>query len=210
MEVDDGGNDEDRDGTGGGEGTDHDGERTPGHPAYGLFDVPDVAIEIVPITRLPPGRHCTFVPTSESVKNGFQHLKDVENVLERSLSRARATLTRGDVVRAWRRGVPYDLIVRDVSPSSYGAVCCVNTDLNVDIDLPEGTASRPTAGGVGGFGTSSSSSSSLSRGVPSAVAATNALALSPDSTHATTAPLCCALYTTWVFRVVCCVGEGLR
>jgi len=39
-------------------------------------------------------------------------------------------------VRAWRRGTAYDLVVSDVRPGAYGAVCCVNTDLNVDVGPP--------------------------------------------------------------------------
>ncbi|KAL7536930.1 hypothetical protein ACHAXR_007485 [Thalassiosira sp. AJA248-18] len=114
------------------------GEKTPGHPAYGLFDVPTFPIEITPISRLFPGKNCTFTPTASSIKNGFYALKDVKSVLEQSLMRTRATLSKGDVIRTWRRGVSFDLIVSSLSPAEYGAVSCVNTDLNVDIGPPEG------------------------------------------------------------------------
>jgi hypothetical protein len=118
-----------------------DGEKTPGHPAYGKFDVPAGPVEITPIKSLPPGTDCTFTPTASSIQNGFYNLKDVKLVLEQSLMRTRATLSRGDVIRTWRRGVSFDLIVSKVSPVQYGVVSCVNTDLNVDIGPPEGMES---------------------------------------------------------------------
>ena len=113
-------------------------EKTPGHPAYGLFDVPDFPVEIIPISSLPPGKNCTFTPTAQSVKNGFYSLKDIKAVLEQSLMRTRATLSLGDVIRTWRRGVEFDLIVSSLSPARFGSVSCVNTDLNVDIGPAEG------------------------------------------------------------------------
>jgi len=117
-------------------------ERTPGHPAYGLFDVPALPIEVTPVSTLPPGKNCTFTPTASSIQNGFLSLKDVKLVLEQSLMRTRATLSRGDVIRTWRRGVSFDLIVSSLTPAEYGAVSCVNTDLNVDIGPPEGEESE--------------------------------------------------------------------
>jgi len=116
---------------------DEDAEKTPGHLAYGAFDVPDLPIEITPITSLPAGNDCTFTPTASSIKNGFYNLKDVKAVLEQSLMRTRATLSKGDVIRTWRRGVSFDLIVSSLSPSEFGVVSCVNTDLNVDIGPPD-------------------------------------------------------------------------
>jgi hypothetical protein len=112
-------------------------EKTPGHLAYGAFDVPDLPIEITPINCLPAGSDCTFTPTVSSIKNGFYNLKDVKAVLEQSLMRTRATLSKGDVIRTWRRGVSFDLIVSNLSPSEFGVVSCVNTDLNVDIGPPD-------------------------------------------------------------------------
>jgi hypothetical protein len=111
-------------------------EKTPGHPAYGAFDLPDTKIEIIPIKHLPPGKQCTFTPTPSSIHNGFYGLKDIKLVLEQSLIRTRATLSKGDVVRTWRRGVAFDLIVSKLAPADYGVVSCVNTDLNVDIGPP--------------------------------------------------------------------------
>mmetsp|Transcript_19576 Transcript_19576/g.42525 ORF Transcript_19576/g.42525 Transcript_19576/m.42525 type:complete len:603 (-) Transcript_19576:45-1853(-) len=120
-------------------------EKTPGHPAYGIFDVPALPIEITPINSLPPGKNCTFTPTASSVENGFYSLKDVKLVLEQSLMRTRATLSKGDVIRTWRRGVSFDLIVSSLSPAEYGAVSCVNTDLNVDIGPAEGEVDEAMA-----------------------------------------------------------------
>eukprot|EP00574_Skeletonema_japonicum_P001144 CAMPEP_0201740460 /NCGR_PEP_ID=MMETSP0593-20130828/46312_1 /ASSEMBLY_ACC=CAM_ASM_000672 /TAXON_ID=267983 /ORGANISM="Skeletonema japonicum, Strain CCMP2506" /LENGTH=643 /DNA_ID=CAMNT_0048234771 /DNA_START=29 /DNA_END=1960 /DNA_ORIENTATION=+ len=112
-------------------------EKTPGHLAYGAFDIPDLPIEITPINSLPAGTDCTFTPTTSSITNGFYKLTNVKAVLEQSLMRTRATLSKGDVIRTWRRGVSFDLIVSSVVPSEFGVVSCVNTDLNVDIGPPE-------------------------------------------------------------------------
>jgi hypothetical protein len=126
----------------------NDDEKTPGHPAYGKFEVPAAPIEVTPIKSLPPGKDCTFTPTEQSIKNGFYALKDVKSVLEQSLMRTRATLSRGDVIRTWRRGVSFDLIVSKLAPvdyaKDYGVVSCVNTDLNVDIGPPEGIEKKET------------------------------------------------------------------
>ena len=111
---------------------DDDGEKTPGHPAYGLFDVPASSIEVTPISKLPAGTNCTFTPTKTSIENGFYNLKDIKVVLEQSLMRTRATLSRGDVIRTWRRGTSFDLIVSSLSPAQFGAVSCINTNLNVE------------------------------------------------------------------------------
>jgi len=111
---------------------DDDGEKTPGHPAYGLFDIPASSVEVTPISKLPAGTNCTFTPTKTSIENGFYSLKDIKVVLEQSLMRTRATLSRGDVIRTWRRGTSFDLIVSTLSPAQFGAVSCINTNLNVD------------------------------------------------------------------------------
>jgi len=145
---------------------DDDGEKTPGHPAYGLFDIPASSVEVTPVSRLPAGTNCTFTPTKTSIENGFYSLKDIKVVLEQSLMRTRATLSRGDVIRTWRRGTSFDLIVSSLSPAQFGAVSCINTNLNVDFascdndDMkdeplaednvkPEPTGSRILGGGGG-------------------------------------------------------------
>ena len=139
MDLDSTSNTEEIDGArireGGGE---NNAYKTPGHPAYGLFDIPALPIEIIPIHNLPPGKQCTFTPTLSSIQNGFYNLKDVKSVLEQSLMRTRATLSRGDVIRTWRRGISYDLIVSTLEPGQFGVVSCVNTDMNVDIGPPDG------------------------------------------------------------------------
>ena len=112
-------------------------EKTPGHPAYNQFDIPSFPIEIIPLTTLPPGKDITFTPTSTSIQNGFYNIKDIKMVLEQSLLRSRATLSLGDVVRTWKRGISYDLIVSDLNPRGYGVVSCVDTDLNVEFGSPE-------------------------------------------------------------------------
>jgi hypothetical protein len=115
---------------------DDDGERTPGHLAWGAFDVPDTDVEVT-LIRLPKGRGCTLVPTHAAVRDGFYNLKDVKLVLEQSLIRTRATLSVNDVVHAWHRGVKFDLVVRDVTPSDFCAVSCINTDIEVDLASPD-------------------------------------------------------------------------
>ena len=52
--------------------------------------------------------------------------------------RTRATLSKGDVIRTWRRGVSFDLIISSLTPADYGVVSCINTNINVDIGPPEG------------------------------------------------------------------------
>lgn len=114
-----------------------DDEKTPGHLAWGAFDVPNLPIE-VSLVRLPKGRGCTLVPTAQAVQNGFYDLKDVKLVLEQSLIRTRATLSVNDMVHTWHRGKKYDLRVTKVIPPTYGAITCINTELEVDLGEAEG------------------------------------------------------------------------
>ena len=107
-------------------------ERTPGHIAWGAFEIPDVQLEIT-MVQLPKGTGCTLVPTEEAVRNDFYGLKDVKIVLEQSLIRTRATLTIGDVVSTWHRGKKFDLDVTKVIPSYFRGVTCINTDIEVEI-----------------------------------------------------------------------------
>ena len=107
-------------------------ERTPGHIAWGAFEIPDVQLEIT-MVQLPKGTGCTLVPTEEAVRNDFYGLKDVKIVLEQSLIRTRATLTIGDVVSTWHRGKKFDLDVTEVIPSYFRGVTCINTDIEVEI-----------------------------------------------------------------------------
>jgi len=111
-------------------------DKTPGHLAWGAFDIPRGKIEITQVV-LPKGRKCTLVPSKEAAKNGFYGLKDVKLVLEQSLSRTRATLSLNDTVHTWHRGVKFDLQVTSVTPSDYNAISCINTDIEVDIGALE-------------------------------------------------------------------------
>uniref|UniRef100_A0A7S2MRN3 UBX domain-containing protein n=1 Tax=Helicotheca tamesis TaxID=374047 RepID=A0A7S2MRN3_9STRA len=111
--------------------------------AYGAFDIPNMDIEIV-MVKLPKGKKCTLVPTKEAVKNGFYGLKDVKLVLEQSLIRTRATLSLNDIVHTWHRGVKFDLMVSSVEPSEFSAVSCINTDIEVDIGVPEDMQNEKT------------------------------------------------------------------
>lgn len=113
-----------------------DEDRTPGHLAWGAFDVPDVELEISLVT-LPKGRGCTLVPTMDAIRHGFHQLKDVKLVLEQSLVRTRATLSVGDTVHTWHRGVKFDLEVTEVTPADWQSISCVNTDVEVNIGANE-------------------------------------------------------------------------
>jgi hypothetical protein len=106
-------------------------EKTAGHLAWGAFDIPDYPIDVT-LVELPKGKACTLLPTPQAVQNGFYGLQDIKLVLEQSLVRTRATLSVGDLVHAWNRGVPYDLHVTAVVPSTCNAVVCINTDIEVE------------------------------------------------------------------------------
>lgn len=165
---------------------------TPGHVAYGAFDVPSVPLEISLVT-LPKGTACTLVPTEDAVRRGFYLLKDVKFVLEQSLIRTRATLSNGDKVSTWHRGVQYDLHVTKVVPSAFGAVTCINTDIEVDIgettlqDNKEQTVSKGTKLGTGSVlgstlsstGGSSAASGSLTK-APDIMRSTSSFDLRPE------------------------------
>lgn len=112
-------------------GFDNNDEKTPGHLAYGAFDVPDMLIE-VSMVSIPKGRACKLTPTSEAIMNGFYNLRDVKLVLEQSLMRTRATLSVGDIVHTWHRGVKFDLTVSEVTPPTHNSITCINTDIEVD------------------------------------------------------------------------------
>lgn len=125
---------------------DSDDEKTPGHLAWGAFDVPDLPVEVV-LVQIPKGKACRLTPTPDAVKNGFYNLKDVKMVLEQSLIRTRATLSVGDLVHTWHRGAKYDLTVTEVAPATYNTVTCINTDIEVEfgqVDLPEARSQEST------------------------------------------------------------------
>ncbi len=107
-------------------------DQTPGHLAWGAFDIPDTQLEIM-MVQLPKGTGCTLEPTEEAVKNNFYGLKDVKLVLEQSLIRTRATLSMGDKVSTWHRGTKFELKVTKILPSKFQAVTCINTDIEVEI-----------------------------------------------------------------------------
>eukprot|EP00536_Pseudo-nitzschia_multiseries_P012854 jgi/Psemu1/209789/e_gw1.512.63.1 len=130
MQIDDD-DDDDDDGS----------KQTPGHLAWGAFAIPDVRLEIT-MVQLPKGRECTLVPTEEAIRNNFYGLKDVKLVLEQSLIRTRATLSKGDKVSTWHRGKKFLLTVAKVVPSSFEGVTCINTDIEVEIG--EATATTTT------------------------------------------------------------------
>jgi hypothetical protein len=148
-----------------------DEDNTPGHLAWGAFDIPSLLLEIS-LVQLPKGRGCTLVPTKEAIQNNFHGLQDVKLVLEQSLIRTRATLAVGDTVQTWHRGTKFDLKVTKVIPSTFHAVTCINTDIEVDIGEAQGSTPVPASntvppqqqgnvlGGGGGHTLGSSSRSS--------------------------------------------------
>ncbi|KAL3917167.1 MAG: hypothetical protein SGARI_007779 [Bacillariaceae sp.] len=97
------------------------------------------------MVKLPKGRGCTLTPTKEAVLNNFYGLKDVKLVLEQSLIRTRATLSVGDVVSTWHRGTRFELVVSKITPATYHAVTCINTDIEVDIGEVESEEVNPTS-----------------------------------------------------------------
>jgi hypothetical protein len=107
-------------------------EKTAGHVAFGAFDLPVLPIHVT-LIHLPKGRTCALVPTIDAIQNGFYSLKDIKLVLEQSLALTRATLSVGDVVSTWHRGVEYPLRVEEVRPNQVKAISCINTDLEVEI-----------------------------------------------------------------------------
>lgn len=109
-------------------------EKTPGHLAYGAFDIPDVPLKIEMVT-LPKGEACTLVPSMDAIRNGFFGLQNVKFVMEQSLVRTRATLSIGDTVSTWHRGKEFTLAVETVEPSDFAAVSCINTDMEVDFGV---------------------------------------------------------------------------
>lgn len=121
-------------------------DKTPGHLAWGAFDIPGQQLE-VSLVKLPKGRGCTLVPTREAVQNNFYGLKDVKLVLEQSLIRTRGTLDVGDTVSTWHRGIKFDLNVTKVTPSAFRAVTCINTDIEVEIGTAEAEGQADSRGG---------------------------------------------------------------
>lgn len=107
--------------------------QTPGHLAWGAFDIPAVPIEITRV-QLSRGRRARLRPTEDAVRDGFYNLKDVKLVLEQSLVRTRATLTVEDVISTWNRGTRFDLTVQSVTPAAFHAISCINTDIEIDFE----------------------------------------------------------------------------
>ncbi|CAJ1969220.1 unnamed protein product [Cylindrotheca closterium] len=170
-------------------------DQTPGHLAWGAFDIPDLSLEIT-LLQLPKGKGCTLVPTKEAIQNNFYGLKDVKLVLEQSLIRTRATLSKGDVVCTWHRGVQFDLKVTKVIPSTYDAVTCINTDIEVEIGEAEtppvtkDNAAKASAAPkpVGGFTTGGQVLGGPSTTTPTPIETTASAAASPAPMEADLLP----------------------
>ena len=127
-----------------------DEEKTPGHIAYGAFDLPQLPVDIS-LVQLPKGHACTLVPTAQALQNNFYAVQDIKLMLEQSLIRTRAVLAVGDIVHAWHRGIQYNVAVSQVTPAAYGAISIINTDLTVEFgaaEESEETAERQQKGGA--------------------------------------------------------------
>jgi len=99
-------------------------------------------IEVSRVT-LPKGTECSVKPTEQAIRNGFYGLKDVEAVLEQSIVRTRTTLSIGDTLHGWHRGVQFDLEVQSLSPPDFSAVSCIDTDIALHINSPEPPKQQP-------------------------------------------------------------------
>jgi hypothetical protein len=120
-----------------------DGGKTPGHLAWGQFDLPETLIEITRV-RLPKGKNARLIPTDQAIADGFYKLTDIKYVLEQSLVRTRATLSVHDIIHVWHRGKSFELRVETVSPSTFAAVSCINTDLEIEFGEPSKDATEST------------------------------------------------------------------
>lgn len=116
----------------------NDEAKTPGHLAWGAFDLPDSHIEVT-LVQLPKGKAARLMPSDEAIRAGFYGLKDIKLVLEQSIIRTRATLTLNDRIATWHRGKRFDLTCTSVTPDSYNSISCINTDIEIEFD------SRPDA-----------------------------------------------------------------
>jgi len=92
-----------------------------------------IHVEVSRVT-LPKGAECTIIPTKSAIQNGFYNLKDVKSVLEQSIVRTRTTLSIGDTLHGWYRGIQYDLEVESLLPNGFGAISCIDTDITLHIN----------------------------------------------------------------------------
>merc|ERR1719343_963436 len=113
------------------------------------------------MVQLPKGTGCTLEPTPAAIRNNFYGLKDVKLVLEQSLVRTRATLSKGDTVSTWHRGKKYDLTVSKVLPSRFRAITCINTDIEVEFGAESSSAAQDTTTGTSNTTNNESSSPPL-------------------------------------------------
>ena len=103
-----------------------------GKPAFGLFATPTPSV-VATLIRAPKGTQCCLMPSTLSLLTGFLDLEDVKLVLEQSLIRTRTTLTVGDTVTVWHKGKGFELLCQSIEPSYAGVVCCIDTNIEVDI-----------------------------------------------------------------------------
>ena len=95
----------------------------------------DISMVEIKYVILPSIKFVKFQPKL----NVFSHVGPVKLVLEENL-RLHSTLTLGDTVTVWYRGISYELVVKEITPDDdlYGhGGSLVNTDVEVDIDISE-------------------------------------------------------------------------
>jgi ubiquitin fusion degradation protein 1 len=70
----------------------------------------------------------------QPLRNAFQAVSEVKDCLEQNL-RTHSSLSVGDLVTIWHRGVPHQLRVKKRRPSDFGSL--LQTDVEVDLDASE-------------------------------------------------------------------------
>jgi hypothetical protein len=111
---------------------------------------------------------CTYAKL-QPLHNSFSQVKPVRDMLEENL-RFHSTLSVGDLVTVWYRGVPHALRVCELQPEEFGSL--LDTDVTIDLDVSEEFKNQQDV--KSGSSGSSSSSGSNSRVIPQVLAPANA------------------------------------
>eukprot|EP00624_Nannochloropsis_granulata_P000326 evm.model.NODE_11280_length_14553_cov_26.447674.3 len=95
--------------------------------------------------RLEKGTYAKFQPKT----GGLSQVPELKGMLEMNLLK-HSTLTKGDLLQVWYRGKCFDLKVIELEPiEAVGlqAVTVIDTDLTVDVDVPEEQVEKEKEGG---------------------------------------------------------------
>ncbi|KKA28960.1 hypothetical protein TD95_000912 [Thielaviopsis punctulata] len=68
----------------------------------------------------------------------YPEIKDWRPLLEHHFRAAYTTLTKDSVVRFQHNGKDYSLVVDKISPDTHGAICIIDTNINIEIDFLDG------------------------------------------------------------------------